>query len=219
LKKFKKESDKYIVEVDPYTKWFLIKDLEGNVVLDITPSMYTPYFLEDTLVLKTSLKDVNDSLYTIINLSLDKKHRFPITCKSIRLLPNNNIIAGNYKNTGKMCVVDTKTGVASYDLLDYIGDVQFDEESSSYYLPARIDVSCANSEVSSFSLYGKIDMNGNFISPIYNSVTEEALVFNKDGLHLSDEINRTEEYIKMKRKSREEQIKNLPIITPYKINH
>lgn len=215
MNEVKKTSDKYYAEYDSHTRTFCIRDMDKNIVLDCQNQMYTPSFINDTVILQTYLRDLNDIVYRVVGLKNEKAKSFMVRCRGYRVLPNGNLIIDNLRDSGKSCIFDTRKGEIVSDNFSYIGDARYTSEGDICYLPSRIDI-CGDSTF--FHFYGKLNMDGEFVSPIYNSATDEVLHLDREGFDFYEEIRKTDEYMKRKIKEKKDKINNLPFVSPCKMN-
>lgn len=218
MNEVKRTSDKYYVEYDSYSRTFCIKDMDKNVVLDRQNIMYTPFFINDTAILQTHLKDFDDIVYRVVGLKNAKSNFFMVRCRGYRVLPNGNLIIDNYRDGGKSCIFDTRKGEIVSSDFSYIGDARYTPEGDICYLPARIDVRGDNAGSYFFHFYGKLNMDGEFVTPLYNSATDEVLHLDREGFDFYEEVRKTDEYMKRKIKEKKKKIDNLPFVAPCRIN-
>lgn len=82
-------------------------------------------------------------------------------------------------------------------IVSHIGKFTTDENGITYAI-ARIGFEAyrGNSKNSErFHLYGKMDMNGRFISNLYNTATRGTIKIDRKGFSFNDEVNRSIDYI------------------------
>ena len=213
-----KKSEKYVVFSNTEIYKNYIKDKEGNIILGPISHWNDIYFLEgrDIAVFKMFLRGNNECHYEVVCLDRSKQ-TFSAHCSNIIVLDNKNLILEGVNNTDRTCIYDTVNGKISSGYFDYVGNFTYSEDGKNYYGPARYDIHMDGPNGGyNFYFVGKINGNGQFISPIFNSATEETFVINKDSdFTLADEIEKTEEHIKKKMLERKNKINNLPIIEPY----
>jgi len=213
-----KKSDKYVVFSNTEIYKNYIRDNEGNVILGPISHWHDIYFIEDRdiAVFKIFLGGNNECHYEIVGLDKTKQ-TFSVHCSNVIVLDNKNLILEGVNNTNKTCIYDTLSGRISSGYFDHIGNFTYSEDKKHYYAPARYDIH-VDSPNGGYNFYfvGKINGSGQFISPIFNSATEETFVINKDSdFTIADEIDNTKDFIKKKMLERKNKINNLPIVEPY----
>lgn len=197
--------------VERFSKLYVKDNKSGEIVSEPHPADSKFTFMKNVAIVSSP-----DGIISLYRLGDKRFSSFQSCCTDLRKLPNGNLVI---ESNNHFYVYNDKIGDISRIPLDSVGDFSYDQESDSYFAIARIDTVSNSGERANISFYVKIDMDGSFVSPLYNAITEEIIPISDGTFTFCDEVDKTAKYVMAKRKRMRETVHGLPLTKPVKIEY
>lgn len=209
-----KKSDLYTVEE---TRGFrkVIVDKNGKRVFGEFP-YYTQFSFYGPAVIGRYM-DGDGKITFYVSGKSEKGWEQTITCSNYELLENGNILV-RFNGGRPDFIFDPKQGQRVSENVDTIGRfINRDKETGTPYAYAVINVPRElHSKVTLFSLYGKMDLSGKFISDLYNKETGEVWKIHEEGFSFPQKTEETRKQMIEKEERTFKEIENLPVLSKRK---
>lgn len=209
--KLSKESDLYTVEsTGGFRK--VIVDKNGKRVFGEFP-FYTDFAFYGPAVIGKHMDGDGVITYYVSGKSEETGWERTVSCSDFELLENGNILIRFYDDRQDF-IFDPRQGKRVSGNVDTIGKfINRDKETGIPYAYATINVPREiHSKVTLFTLYGKMDVSGQFISDLYNRETGEVWRIHEEGFSFPQKTKETTERMLADEKRKMQEIEELPIL-------
>ena len=212
-------SDKYVVERDSRTKQVYLKNKKGKIILGPYYANNDIFFFDDAVICETNMGYNKPSQFCVYHITDDEKVGSYVDCDNLRALDNGNLVLGISRgdNQVRNIIYNPKVGRVSSDYFDYVGDFSYSDDGKNYSAIARIDVN-VGADFGDYKIHfwGHINGDGSFITPLYNSVTNNFVLVNSEHSFFQ-ELEESRQIIRERKLERKKTIENLPKVEPYKL--
>lgn len=189
----------------------VIVDKEGKRVFGEFP-YYTDFSFYGPAVIGKNMDGEGRISYHICSKSEETGRIERIFCSDFELLENGNILVRFYGDR-KDFIFDPKQAKRVSENVDTIGQFKnHDQQTGITYAYATISIPReTHSKFTLFTLWGKMDVSGKFVSDLYNRETGEVWKINEEGFSFPQKVQDTREIMMREEERKRREIDELPI--------